>query len=476
MAEDARTGTSSPTAERGIHLALGAAIAGTAAALDPILGIPPAWGPAQTGGVVLGAGVALAGLVLPAGLRSVSTRLALAALSVGVLVALGELGLRAIGHDFARQEQAHLAIPPYFRESTEPLGEVYFKRPGPQTWVGQVLNVRLDQIGVEPNPFADEPELTIRYDSGGFRNEGELEDWDLAVVGDSFTELGYLPHEDLFTTLLARQLGIRVKNLGVSETGNLSHLSYYRHFGDAPSVKDVVLVFFEGNDPLETAMEHRNLRVFERGGPRPVREFERQPSLLRHLYGMLQAPEVKKVHRLDQAIFAGEGEGAGEPLSLFFTPQPLSWVSEQLVAHYERVEPDFAPEHHADADAEAALSLAFSGFAQLAAERGVRPWLAYMPCKARVHHGQLEFTERASEKLRTWEPSELPEAIRTLAEAHGLRFIDLTPALVAEARASGSLLYNTMYDCHLNRRGSHLVAEALVEALGGHLGGGPLED
>ena len=62
--------------------------------------------------------------------------------------------------------------------------------------------------------------------------------------------------------------------------------------------------------------------------------------------------------------------------------------------------------------------------------------------------------------------------VRDLAERHGIRFIDLTPALVTETRATGSLLFNTMYDCHLNRRGSHVVAGALTAALRDELGSG----
>ena len=53
----------------------------------------------------------------------------------------------------------------------------------------------------------------------------------------------------------------------------------------------------------------------------------------------------------------------------------------------------FAPRHPDDLDPEMAakvheaLNLGLAKFGQLARERGITPWLIYMPCKARVHFG-----------------------------------------------------------------------------------------
>jgi hypothetical protein len=41
--------------------------------------------------------------------------------------------------------------------------------------------------------------LEAAYDRDGFRNP-DLEDWQVVVIGDSLTEQGYLPEEDLFTS------------------------------------------------------------------------------------------------------------------------------------------------------------------------------------------------------------------------------------------------------------------------------------
>src|SRR4029077_10115198 len=98
----------------------------------------------------------------------------------------------------------------------------------------------------------------------------------------------------------------------------------------------------------------------------------------------------------------------------------------------------------------------------------VTVWLAYMPTKLRVLHGHLEFSENTLtklpklKKLKTWEPTDLPQVIQGLCEQFGVRFIDLTPALIKETIQTGQLLYNSLDDTHLNKHGSHVVGEELT--------------
>jgi len=426
----------------GLHALLGAAIVAAAVSIDRVLGIPPAWGTLQTAGVVAGLAVAAAGLVLGGRALRVSSSLCVAGLATLVAVAGVEVLGRALGHDFGNGEAAFLAIPPYFRQPTVPFGEASFRRRGPQTWTGRVLFTRLEQIRMEPNPYADEPVVTVAYDDEGFRNPPDLADWEVAVVGDSFTEAGYLPYEDLFTTVMAERLGVAVKNLGVSMTGSLSQAAYLEHFGIAPSTRHAVIVFFE-NDPLETSLELAALKRARETGRRDLREIERQTSFLRALYDGLVG-DRRKVIRHSHATFGPERI----PVSTYFAPKGPDEIEPEL---FEQIDEG--------------LNLAFSELARISEEHGLTPWLVFMPCKARTHYGQLEFSERAEERVSSWEPSDLPEYVRGLAAAHGLRFLDLTPVLTREAHASGKLLYNSMYDMHLNARGSHLVGEVLAEML-----------
>ena len=425
-----------------LHALLGAALVAAAASIDRILGIPPAWGVLQTAGVGLGVAVLAAGLLLSGRAARISSSLCVAGLAGFAALAAIEVAGRLVGHDFGHGQAAFLRIPPYFRQPTVPFGQATFRRRGPEVWTGQVLYTRLQQIRMEPNPYGDEPVVTVSYDEQGFRNPADLTDWEVAVVGDSFTEAGYLPSEDLFTTVLADELGVPVKNLGVSMTGSLSQAAYLEHFGIAPSTRHAVVVFFE-NDPLETSLELAALKRLRETGVRDLREIERQTSALRSVYD-LWVGDTRPVIRHSHATFGPERI----PVSTYFAPKSPSALEPELFAEIDE-----------------GLNLAFAELARIAGEHGLTPWLVYMPCKARTHYGQLEFTERAEERVRGWEPSDLPDYVRGLAERHGLRFRDLTPVLTEEARSSGELLYNSMYDMHLNARGSRVVGEALARIL-----------
>ena len=111
-----------------------------------------------------------------------------------------------------------------------------------------MLSTYLKQNGGVDPAYTNEREVTITYDSEGFRNPEDLRDWKMVFAGDSFTELGYLPYEDLFTTHLGALLHTSVKNLGVGYTGTLTQTYYLKLYGKSASTTDAFLVFFEGND------------------------------------------------------------------------------------------------------------------------------------------------------------------------------------------------------------------------------------
>jgi hypothetical protein len=230
----------------------------TSVLADHILARPHQWGLMQSLALVTGLGIVTIGFVHPhMGIISrVSTNLCLSLLSLFVCLAVGEEFFRGIEFDFAGEERAWRQIPIYYRAPIAPTGDIFFKRPGSEQWTGQVLNTRLKQLGVLPNPYTNEPAITVEYDRRGFRNPDHIADWAIAVAGDSFTELGHLAYEQLFTSILARILNVSVLNLGTSYTGPLTQLSYLQDYGIAASTKHTMIVFFEGNDLEELAGEY----------------------------------------------------------------------------------------------------------------------------------------------------------------------------------------------------------------------------
>ena len=422
-------------------------VAGSAAFADRILGLKPDWGPLQTAGVVAGAVLFLFGLLpLSEGLSRISIRLCVAFLSVCFFLAVAEPVSRLVGYDFARGEQNHLATPLYFRMPRTPLGEAYFKREGSQRWQGNVLSTRLQQLGVRPDPYADDPPIDARYDADGFRNPAQLTDWEVVVAGDSFTELGYLPDEDMFTTILAADLGLRVKNLGTAGTATLTQLAYIENFGLSESTRHVVIAFFEGNDQQELMREYQALRRFEETGERELREIEKQTSVLRAVYAFASRLDMPAVRDRTEAFFeTAEGR---LPLSMLHAPPA----------------PEDMPDGFWEVITEA-LDFATDRYASLASEHGVTPWMVYVPCKLRVYGDLVEYEDHVSDRIRKWQPTALPQVVQEACEARGIRFVDLSPALREAASEQRVMLYNTIYDTHLNAEGSRFVGHELARRM-----------
>ncbi|MCP5517197.1 MAG: hypothetical protein H7A45_08075 [Verrucomicrobiales bacterium] len=384
----------------------------------------------------------------------VTYRPRLASLSAGacVAVALAVLGIagaeitfRALRFDFRRTEAAMRRLPPYYRRPYVPTGEVYFRHAGPEVWTGRVINTVLEQLRIDTDAYAGEAAVTLAYDPDGFRNPAGLADWGLAVAGDSFTELGFLPRDELFTSRLGALLGQGVKNLGVSHTGPLTQLHYLRRYGVAPSTRRVVIVFFEGNDPADLDTEYGALRRFETTGARPRGPLHRQSSLLRALCEAAvrdPAPVLPKEAPVPDATL--RLDGARVPVTFAYLPLGRADITPAVGEAFDRF---------------------FADYRDFALARGVEAWLVYLPCKRRVWHGRLAFADDAPEWLREWTPTDLPDYLRERSVRHGLRFLDVTPDLVRETAESGRLLYNPVIDSHLNAAGAEVVARAMAAAM-----------
>ncbi len=368
-----------------------------------------------------------------------STRLCLGLLSALVTLALFEGFFRLVDYDFADDVEAWWRAPPYFRKPIVPTGEVFFRRPGPEEWTGQVLNTMLEQEQASPNPYRDEPVITVKYDRFGFRNEQGFSDWEVAVAGDSFTELGYLAYDQLFTTILGKTLKVRVLNLGASYTASLTQLSYLRDYGVAPSTRHAMIVFFEGNDISGLRKEYDALLRFQETGRREYRVLQPQTSMIRAACELLKRND-------DPPLVTGTFRGADGvvPITLGYMP----------------------PEG-ADLEAEnvQALEYFFERYAEFGRKRGLTVWLAFMPCKDRVLHGHVVFAKDAPRDVQEWRPTDLPAMIEALSDRSGVRFIDLTPVLVAETQETRELVFNPIYDSHINARGSLVVAGELARHL-----------
>lgn len=363
------------------------------------------------------------------------------AFSGGTLEILG----RAIKFDFRHSKAAFHRIPPFYRQPTEPTGTVFFRRPGPELWTGQPIYTYLKHIGWQTESYRNEPVITVKYDTHGFRNEENLADWEIAVAGDSFTELGYLPYDKLFTTIFGRILNTRVLNLGVSYTGPLSHLHFVERYGISSSTRHVIIVFSEANDLDDLRREKAALALYVATGRRPLREIKPQTSFLRAMCDRLLSDDykLKPSQPLTDAFFLSR-EGR-IPLTLSHAPPAKA---------------------HLDFDTLSSLVHFMSNYAAFGRKHGLTTWIAYMPVKERVLHGRIQFTSAVPNVIRQWTPSDLPDLVAEICRTNGIRFVDLTPALVAETERTMELTYHGPLETHLNARGAHAVGIELAKHLG----------
>jgi hypothetical protein len=111
------------------------------------------------------------------------------------------------------------------------------------------------------------------------------------------------------------------------------------------------------------------------------------------------------------------------------------------------------------------LEYFFDQYAAFGKERGLEIWSVFMPSKERAVYGMVRFADDAPADVKEWKPTDLPQVISDLATSRGIRFMDLTPAFNNAAQTNHKLLFNGIYDCHLNSAGSRLVAEEMARVL-----------
>lgn len=352
-----------------------------------------------------------------------------------------EVLFRALRYDFDRTEAGLRRLPPFFRKPLVPSGTVFYRRAGPESWTGRPLHALMEVCRVRPSPYTNEAVITVNYDALGFRNETDLADWEIAVAGDSFTELGHLPFGQLFTTRLGELLGVRVRNFGVSHTGPLTQLHYLEAFGLAASTREVLIVFYEGNDLADLAYESAALEEFAVTGRRPKRGRRPQTSFVRALHEKLirRSLEPPAFPAVANAWF----DGASGPEAVTISTPPGK--ADEMPARTRE-----------------ALDALLRQYAAFSREHRVAARLVYLPTKETVLRGMLVTGDGTPEGWQESARTDLPAYVASRCAEAGIPFLDLTEALITETQARRRLLFSGMYDTHLNAHGAAVVARELA--------------
>jgi hypothetical protein len=356
---------------------------------------------------------------------------------------LCELTFQLIGFDFSQRRRDLASVPTFYRIPTTPFGAAYYRRPSSTTWTGKVVTSQMQRIGYDARWFPKEHKITLQYDKEGFRNPADLEDWEIVVIGDSFTELGNLKYDDLVSTRLGSLVNRSVKNLGISHTGVLNQTACLQHFGVSKSTKHVVWVFFEGNDLQDLILESQRLSRIEMGAREHVdliTSRKTQSSLTGAIQNLLFAPSRLDIY--GPAVNATLSRGSESfRFKLDYTPvgsEMLGPVGAQLRAAIEKL-------------------------ADLCRQRDLKLWCVYMPAKRRVFHSlryQVD-TDAALHLRQPWQPSDLPQWLGLQCRQKQIEFVDATPSLI-ELNKSDEFSHNLAFDTHLSVAGARAVAELLA--------------
>lgn len=291
----------------------------------------------------------------------------------------------------------------------------------------------------------------VRYDGHGFRNLQSFSTADVAVIGDSFVEALLVEDSSLFTSRLARRLGKKVANLGLSDTGPHQQLGVLRQFAVVLKPQTVLWVFFEGND---------------------LRDLKRKPE---EREGSSTARERSFVLNASQALKSANRrwrERANKKSSTVdIDCVPRASVGKRWalvpVGSEDSVKMYFLYGGHPISEADdAALRELRAVLAQAHAttvENRANLVLVFAPTKFRVYKDIVRVGPASD--LANWTINDLPVRLGRLVKgiSPDVGFIDLTPTLQAAAKA-GILVYRPD-DTHWSPDGHRVVAESIAAAM-----------
>ena len=317
---------------------------------------------------------------------------------------------------------------------------LWIRRPK-QRFVGQSAGDLVHWLGISTTrryPF------DVQYDSRGFRNNHEIQQAPLVVIGDSMVEWGFVPQEALTSTRLSQRLQVEVANLGQPAYGPQQELVVLRRYGLIFRPKIVLWFFFEGNDLLDVQRYETFTRDWE-ATVDDMHSFKQRSFVKNALAGF--AGFIATKHN-------GDGEEARRRSCVFLRGQT---EDERTIYFAYAGEP-------LSAENQASLETAQKVFLQahkLSTNAGAKFLFVYIPTKFRVYHDFCKYTEDGYGK--TWQPNDLPSRLESWHKTQGISYLDLTGAL-RTAAADGELVYFSD-DGHLNSKGHEVAAQSIYNFL-----------
>jgi hypothetical protein len=282
-------------------------------------------------------------------------------------------------------------------------------------------------------------EFDLRYDRYGFRNDHDLEQADIALIGDSYIESPMTPSSDLATRHLETLQNRSVINLGASGYGPQQEFVTLKRYALPLRPRTVVWAFFEGNDLLDAGAYKERVAMMQQ---RDVLDALWERSFTKRLFATLLTRECVP-HIEIQQHYGYVREASGQARKMYFAMEEAKAI-------------DWA----ALSETRQALEAAY----QLCQNQGIDLIVAFVPHKFRVYHDIADLSE-ASPVLREWPLNDLPQQLEAMVANINpkIGFLDLTHALHRSSQ-EGLLTY-LPDDTHWTPEGHKVVAHAIHEFL-----------
>jgi len=281
----------------------------------------------------------------------------------------------------------------------------------------------------------------VIYDRNGFRNQRDLEQADIVVIGDSFVEGLTVTYAELGTSQLAQLQAVVVANLGQSTYGPLQELIVLKRYALPLHPRTVVWMFFEGNDLQDViGYQHTTQHPPDFLHTWWARSFTRSTSLA--VKGFFE-PFAKPPGTKRAGLCTGRD---GKPITTYFGYRARPLTQEELRA----------------------LDLTAYTIAtayKLCSAQKARLVFVFVPTKFRVLHDLCQFSEGSD--CRNWALPDMPERLQVALHsiAPNVGYLDLTPYLVEAAKTEDFPYYRD--DEHWTPEGHKVAAVAISNYLNG---------
>jgi hypothetical protein len=287
--------------------------------------------------------------------------------------------------------------------------------------------------------------VSVQYDHNGFRNDRDMTQADIVVIGDSYVESPMTPDAALSTTILAKLSGLSVANLGNSGYGPPQELAVFKRFGLPLHPKTVIWTFYEGNDISDMKAYEINMSAIS--GESPFWQDFWFRSLTRNLLALYfrSVPQTCVPSARIQPYWAQFTDRTQAVTPVFFAP------------------PDDLDSFPSEADLRGAARY-IAEAARLCRDRGIRFIVVFAPDKYRVY-SNLSNVMFGTEQIRSFKIDDFPTRLEAVLRAMmpEIEYVDLTPALRAESR--GGIPTYLSDDTHWSFEGHRVVAEEMRRAV-----------